>query len=75
MEPIVPLEVKSFRITLFSFLWTCMRYYFRSKKLEQGLAYFTVSVHGVPQVSVMIAHGRKAWECSQFAADYFASRK
>ncbi len=69
---IMLLDSKLEHFTFLSFLWTCAKYYFRARKVAQGLTYFAVSTHGVPQVSVMIAHGRNAWRLSQFAVTYFA---
>lgn len=68
------IEQKYVRLTCLSFLWQCWRYYRRAREMNQGISYFTISNHGVPAITVMIAHGRKAWEVSQFATDYFAQR-
>jgi hypothetical protein len=70
----VQVELRDVRVTVFSFLWHCLRYYIKAKKMDLGMTYFTIASHGVPQVTVMIAHGRNAWELSTFAAEFFASR-
>jgi hypothetical protein len=60
-------------VTLASFLWHCVTCYFRARRESKGVSYFAVLEHGVPQVTVMIAHGREAWQVSEFASGYFGS--
>ena len=55
----------------FAFLLECWRAYQKAKSDDLKITYFTVSRHGVPATAVMVAHGRSAWQVSDFAARYF----
>lgn len=59
-------------MTYLRFLFLCTKYY-RSTVSRQpggGFWYGDVSVHGVPQLTLLIAHGREAWRVSDFVTNY-----
>jgi len=41
---------------------------------DRHVTYFTVTRYGVPRTSILIGHGRAAWQISDFATRYFAVR-
>lgn len=57
------------------FLWRCRSAY-RQAILGGGkVAYFTVNRYGVPRTTVLIGHGRAAWQISDYATRYFNLRR
>jgi hypothetical protein len=60
---------------LATFLWRCRLAYRQAVLDDQQVTYFSVTRYGVPRTSILIGHGRAAWQISDFATRYFAVRQ
>ena len=60
---------------LAQFLVRCWCAYRRAILEGDEVAYFAVDRYGVPHTTVLIGHGRVAWQVSDFATRYFAITK
>jgi len=59
---------------LLKFLWRCRDAYRQAILEDRQVAYLSVPRYGVPRTSILIGHGRAAWQISDFATRYFAVR-